>query len=347
MKLWDKVDCVILRNFHYYFKDPIINKYLETEISEDYEGYLLLFKNKKPIWISHPFNYQQIKKKLGKKAIVQNYQTKKEIEIIFNKNCRKKIGYNGRFLNSASLIALKKLMKGKKFIDVSEELENERNIKTKNEINNIKKATIATKEIIKKIKTKLKKGISEKEIENKIKQLIEEKNNKEKSNITYSLAFSTIAFGKNTPNIHYTTGKAKLSTGAVLFDIGLKYNGYCSDISDSFYFGEKKGKKYLEYEKEKMKVENAIKNIEENLKPNIKARQLYIASTKFVGKLPHAIGHGIGIEVHDQPEGIGEKSEYLLKEGMVLAIEPAIYTKEFGIRIENNYLITKKGFVKL
>ncbi len=347
MKLWEKVDCVILRNFHYHFKDPTINKYLESEISEDFEGYLILFRNKKPIWISHPFNYTQIKKKLGKKAIVKNYQTKKDIESILKKNCGKKIGYNGRFLNSLSLVALKKLLKGKKFIDVSEELENEREVKTKNEINNLRKATIATKKIIEKIKKQLKKGISEKEVENKIKQLIEEKNKKEKSNTNYSLSFSTIAFGKNTSNIHYTTGKTKLSCGAVLFDIGLKYDGYSSDISDSFWFGEKTGKDYEMYLKEKTKVENAIKEIEKILKEGTKAKDLYLIAKKSVGALPHAIGHGIGVEVHDQPAGIGEKSNFLLKERMVLAIEPAIYKKEFGIRIENNYLITKKGFTKL
>lgn len=346
MKLWEKVNCIIIRNFHYYFKDPTINKYLESEISENYEGYLLIFKNKKPIWVSHPFNYTQIKKKLNKKAIVKNYQTKKEIENILKTNCGKKIGYNGRFLSAESLINLKKLLKGKKFIDVTKELENEREIKTKTEIEKIKKATIATKEILKKIKKLLKKEMSEKEVENKIKQLIEEKNKKERLGGNYSLAFCTIAFGKNTLNIHYETGNTKLNTGPVLFDFGLKYEGYCSDISDSFWFGEKKGKEYKNYEKEKNKVINAINKIEEILKPNIKAKELYITATKYVGLLPHAIGHGIGIEVHDYPSGIGEKSEYLLKENMVIAIEPAIYNKLFGIRIENNYLITKKGFIK-
>lgn len=346
MKLWEKVDCILLRNFHYHFKDPTINKYLEMEISENYEGYLLIFEKKKPIWISHPFNYTQIKKKLNKKAIIKTYQTRKDIEKILKTNCGKKIGYNGLFISAQSLMNLKKLLKRKKFINVSSELENEREIKTKNEIQKIRKATIATKEILTQTKKLLKKGMSEKSVENKIKQLIEEKNKKEMLSKNYSLAFSTVAFGKNTSNIHHETGNNKLVNGPVLFDFGLKYDGYCADISDSFWFGETNGKMYKKYEKEKNKVINAIIEIEKILKSNTKAKELYITATKFVGTLPHAIGHGIGIEVHDYPGGIGEKSKYLLKENMVLAIEPGIYNKNFGIRIENNYLITKNGFIK-
>lgn len=343
--MWKKVDCIILRNFHHYFKDPTINKYLETEISEDYEGYLLIFENKKPIWVSHPFNYSQIKKKLNKKAITKKYQTKKDIEIILKTNCGKKIGYNGKFISVKSLTNLKKLLKGKKFIDVTQELENAREIKTKNEIKKIQTATIVTKKILQTIKKTLKKGMSEKEVENKIKQLIKEKNKKENKN--YSLAFSIVAFGKNTSNIHYQTKNTKLTNGPVLFDFGIKYEGYCSDISDSLWFGEKKGKNYEFYEKEKQKVINSINEIEKILQPNIKAKELYHTATKHLGSIPHAIGHGIGIEVHDYPSGIGKKSNYLLKENMILAIEPAIYNKKFGIRIENNYLITKNGFKKL
>ena len=64
-------------------------------------------------------------------------------------------------------------------------------------------------------------------------------------------------------------------------------------------------------------------------------------------KLMHDIGHGLGLEVHDYPKkNFGKKN--LLKENMVLTIEPGYYNKKFGgIRIEDDYLITKKGFKKL
>jgi Xaa-Pro aminopeptidase len=58
------------------------------------------------------------------------------------------------------------------------------------------------------------------------------------------------------------------------------------------------------------------------------------------------LGHSIGLEEHDSLV-ISEQSDWILKEGMVLAIEPATYLKNFGIRVEKNYLITKNGFKKL
>ncbi len=106
---------------------------------------------------------------------------------------------------------------------------------------------------------------------------------------------------------------------------------------------KKKGKKFSEYNNKFLMVQSEIIKIEKKLKSEINASSL--AEISF--DMPHSLGHGIGLDVHDLPSGIGKKSNWKLKNGMIFAIEPGYYTKEFGIRIENNYLITKKGFVKL
>ena len=108
----------------------------------------------------------------------------------------------------------------------------------------------------------------------------------------------------------------------------------------------KNSKNYKEFLDEKTKLESCIKNIESILAPGLNTQQL-CKTTKPLGELKHALGHGIGLEVHDFPSGIGCKSKFKLREGMVLAIEPALYIKNFGIRIENDYEITKKGFRRL
>lgn len=340
LKLWEKVDSFFLRNFNEYSKDPLINKYLETNASSSFEGYLIVRKVGKPIWISHPFNYAQAKQVFSKIAIVLNYQKKEDLQKIFKKYTGKRIGFNGAFLSHTSHKAFKKLLKGKKLIDVSNELEFEKSIKTKSEIKRIKKAVTVTNDSINFIRTKLTIGITEKEVVNEFKKYFEARG--------LETAFCIVAFGKNSSNIHYESSNTKLTNGVpILIDVGAKYEGYCSDLSETFWFGKEEGPKFIEFEKEKQKVINAQHSVEKLLTEGTIAKKLYLEATKHVGKLPHAIWHGIGIEVHDSPNGIGDKANWKLESGMVLAIEPAIYNKEFGIRLENNYVITKKGFEKL
>ena len=57
----------------------------------------------------------------------------------------------------------------------------------------------------------------------------------------------------------------------------------------------------------------------------------------------HELGHGIGLQDHDFPTGINKKSNWVLREKMCLAIEPAVYGKFGGIRIEDNYLIERNS----
>ena len=63
--------------------------------------------------------------------------------------------------------------------------------------------------------------------------------------------------------------------------------------------------------------------------------------------LVHALGHGVGLDIHEAPV-ISNRNDNLLKENMVVTNEPGIYIPgEFGIRIEDTVLITKSGCIKL
>jgi len=227
-------------------------------------------------------------------------------------------------------------LKGKTFVDVSSELGESRSIKTKKEILKLKKTITETKKVIVKIRKKLKKGISEKEVE----QLFRNKFEKD----GYETAFCIVAFGNNTKNLHHISGTKKLVDGEILFDVGAKYKGYCADISESFWFGKIETKKKKDYERELRFVKDKLEIIENQMKPGVPANKLWKLCNGL--NMPHALGHGIGLEEHDYPSAIGAKSTWKLKEGMILAIEPGTYDM-FGIRIERDYLITKKGFKEL
>ena len=131
--------------------------------------------------------------------------------------------------------------------------------------------------------------------------------------------------------------------------MGCVCNGYCSDLTRTFFIG-----KPTQYQQ---KIWNIVKQAHdkamEKIKPNIKACDIdltarnIIKDNGFEKYFIHTTGHGVGIDIHENPT-ISHKSETILKEGMVITIEPGIYLKnKFGVRIEDTVLVTKTGFKKL
>jgi Xaa-Pro aminopeptidase len=321
---------IVLFNFLDYWTHPLVNKYLNGKGNE-FEGILVLMPKGKNVWLSHPFNFTQAKTEFGKKLSVKKMGKGTLAKVI---GAKRKVGYDGKFCTLNQLKSLRVSLKGKQLIDASKEISQAKEIKSVEEIKKIKKAACETKKVLVKVRKKLKTGISEIEVEKFIRNEFEKDG--------YQTAFCIVSFGANTKNIHHVNGKKKLSEGPVLIDVGAKWKGYSADITESYWFGKKKDADYV---REHKFVGDKLEIIENHLKEGVAAKDLWKLCKGL--NMDFFLGHGIGVEVHDSPSSLGPKSNWKLAKGMVLAIEPATYTKRFGIRIERDYLITKNGFKKL
>lgn len=235
--------------------------------------------------------------------------------------------------------SLKKIVKKIKGIDLS----GLRIVKKEQEIINIKRACKIGDKAFNFIIKELKTGVTEKEIANKIEQFIK--------NSGAEVSFSPIvAFGKNSAFPHHVSTEHKLKKNQiVLFDFGAKVNNYCSDMSRTIFFGKADN----EFIKMYSTVLKAQQNVVDFLKSKIinhesfrtdevdKIARDYIVKHGYP-LIPHSVGHGIGIEVHEAPFISSSVNDTQIKHGMVFSIEPGIYDQTYGgVRIEDLALVRK------
>ena len=166
--------------------------------------------------------------------------------------------------------------------------------------------------------------------------------------LTYEYIKPRIKTGmENTADPHYETGTRKLKKeDAVLLDFGCVVNGYCSDMTRSWWHGSKAPAEYTKIWKI---VDNARKQ-------GIQAARIGTACQKVDGTcrqliaaqgygefFTHGTGHGVGIEIHENPYN-NQTSSYVLKEGNIVTVEPGIYLPgKFGVRLEDTVAITQNG----
>ena len=312
------LDAILLTNF-YFCKDPNFI-YFSNFCGE---GYLLISKNFFVLFVN-PLEIKNVKKFKGEILEAE----KKRLGEFLKKNKIKKIGINSQRIFFNFVKFLDKKLKIKVF-DVNEFLSKLRSIKTKEEIRLIKNACRIANSIIKKIEKRVEIGISEKYLQNLIICEIRKK---------AEIAFEPIvAFDRRSAIPHpipKATSKRINKIGYV--DFGVCFKNYNCDVT------------FLLLKEENRIAEiilQSFEKIEEMLRIGNKASEITIKAEKFFEreglKLMHSLGHGIGLEVHELPI-ISKKSKDVLKKNMVVAIEPATYLKNFGIRIENDYLIRGK-----
>lgn len=288
------------------------------------------------------FRYRGVAEQLEKsktRVPFQFVEMNKKFAQELKKRAGKNIEFEENHLTVEELRHWKKRLKGVSFSPLKESIENLRLFKDAEEIKNLKKSQTINEETLKRIKNLLKKGQTELEIAWLIKVIGHELGAED-------ISFEPIVgFGPHSATPHHQNSNTKFKPGdIVLIDMGMKYKGYCSDMTRTFFTKTPTAEQALVYNEVLKAQEVAIRA----LKAGVKCATLDELSRKSMGPFAehfgHSLGHGIGLDVHEAPN-LSSRSTDTLKENMIVTVEPGIYLPgKFGVRIEDMGKVTKTGY---
>ncbi len=155
-----------------------------------------------------------------------------------------------------------------------------------------------------------------------------------------------VAFGANAADPHHSPDDTVLKEGdVVLFDVGCIKDGYCSDMTRSFYYKKVSDEHREIYETVRKANEDAIAKIKSGVplcELDLTARNL-ITEKGWGPNFNHRLGHFIGLSEHEFGD-VSSVNKQPAKAGMIFSIEPGIYiTGDTGVRIEDLVLVTEDG----
>ena len=251
----------------------------------------------------------------------------------------KNLGFDSRHVSLAQYHLLKKNLSKVHLIEADNLVETLREAKDEGEIKLIREALKIHKEALRRVRAAIRPGVTERDVFLKLDDYVKSKG------VGYSFS-PIIASGPNSafPHARVTDRKIK-NNEPVLIDMGIDVKGYKSDLTRMVFLGRiahlVSRVNSLVYEAQ----QKAIKLI----KPGVCIAEVDTAARDFLKKMGygeyfgHALGHGVGLEIHEAPRLSGT-NKGILRPGMVITVEPAVYLpNKFGIRLEEMVLVTRKG----
>lgn len=215
-----------------------------------------------------------------------------------------------------------------------------RAIKTKEEIAFIREAARIADKAMQESLGLLKEGIAEAEISSYASYIMEREG-------AEGTAFEPFVMsGENAWLPQRFSSNKKIGIGEmIIFDMGAKYEGYCSDLTRTFSLGG-----LNKQQKEIFRIAYSAQREALNaVRPEIPAGEIDKIAREFISRhgygeyFPHITGHGVGISIHEKPI-LDKGSETILEPNMVVTIEPGIYLKGVGAaRVEDMVLVTEDG----
>ena len=232
----------------------------------------------------------------------------------------------------------------KAFGDIDQTIKSLRNVKSDSEIAKIRKACELADKCIEIGASFLKEGVTERQVVNHIEYEI-------KAYGVNEMSFDTmVLFGDHAASPHGIPGERQLQNNEfVLFDLGVIYENYCSDMTRTIKFGQPSSDAQNIYDIVLKAEQEAIAAI----KPGVKIKDIdaiargIITDAGYGDYFPHRLGHGLGLEEHEYQDVSSTNANEFVP-GMVVTVEPGIYVPGVaGVRIEDDILVTENGHESL
>ncbi len=223
-----------------------------------------------------------------------------------------------------------------------------RMIKDEDETNAIRRACEISLTSFNQLVPELKVGMSELQVADRLEDLL-------KQNGSRKLAFPTIvAFGSHTALPHYQPGGLKLDQEMpVLLDFGATWQGYRADMTRTIWFGKNPDPEFTKVEQIVQEAYQQAVDLLDNRPDSLTAAQIDAAARGVITKAGygsqfiHNSGHGLGLDIHEPPS-LNSRNQQLIKENMVITIEPGIYLPgKFGYRHEDTLILLSKSIARL
>lgn len=238
------------------------------------------------------------------------------------------------------LLRLMELKAAAGYVTASECMDLVRAHKDEEEKEKMRRASAINDAAMAEFKALIRPGVTEKEVAEKMLDIYRRNGGED-----YSFS-PLVGFGGNAACGHHEPDDTVLKKGdCVLLDVGCIADGYCSDMTRTFFYGEVSEAHRHVYET----VLRAQRTAEAAVKPGVPLREIdkiardIITAEGFGEYFTHRLGHFIGCEVHEKGE-VSQASPLVAEPGMTFSIEPGIYLPgDIGVRIEDLVLVTEDG----
>ena len=252
----------------------------------------------------------------------------------------KAYGIEDDYVTFAKYASLKKLAPKSVFSPVSSHIDKIRMIKDEQELEYIKKAAQISDSAFSYILDKIQIGKTEREISLDLEYFMLRQG-------ADGLSFDTIcASGVRSCMPHGVATDKVIEKGDFLtLDFGCKYRGYCSDMTRTVVVGKATDKQKEIYNTVLTAQKTSLNKIcaGVNSKDVDSAARDIITAAGYGENFGHGLGHSLGLKVHEAPS-CSPRSADILKENMMMTVEPGIYIDGFGgVRIEDLVCVTADG----